>query len=148
RRERQRGDRQPETMTRHRHRDSALGWRRRRELQGVGRFAHLARRDRVLAGARAGHQRTVAQHVDDARHAARVLVYEYSGGVPRVINMLCDRALMAGAGAGEHAIAPRQVREAADALQFAPPPPAEGAVAVAMPRHRLGLAIAALALAA
>jgi general secretion pathway protein A len=40
----------------------------------------------------------------------------YSGGVPRVINLLCDRALMVGAQAGTTAIAPDVIERAAKAL--------------------------------
>ena len=43
-------------------------------------------------------------------------LYEYSGGVPRVINLLCDRALMAGAQAGAMEIAPAHVEGASATL--------------------------------
>jgi len=41
----------------------------------------------------------------------------YSGGVPRVLNVLCDRALLAGYAAGEHEVTPRLVRQAADEVR-------------------------------
>jgi general secretion pathway protein A len=41
-----------------------------------------------------------------------------SGGVPRVINLLCDRALIAGAERGVHEITPEMIDGAADALSF------------------------------
>jgi general secretion pathway protein A len=46
--------------------------------------------------------------------AAIKRVHAVSGGVPRVINLLCDRALMAGAQAGVHEITPEIVDRAAD----------------------------------
>src|SRR5207302_4362150 len=76
-------------------------------------------RDEVEAYVR--HRMSVAQGTSDVSFQAGALdlVHQYSGGVPRVINMLCNRALMAGARAGEHAISPRLVRQAAEALQLA-----------------------------
>ena len=44
------------------------------------------------------------------------LVHAYTGGVPRVINLLCDRSLMLGALARVNQIAPSMVEEAAGAL--------------------------------
>jgi general secretion pathway protein A len=51
--------------------------------------------------------------------AAIDLVYALSGGVPRVINLLCDRALMSGAEARTDKITDKQVREAAVSLGLA-----------------------------
>jgi general secretion pathway protein A len=53
-------------------------------------------------------------------------LHALSGGVPRVLNQLCDRALMAGAERGVHEITPELVDRAADALSFRrrPAPPA------------------------
>jgi general secretion pathway protein A len=47
------------------------------------------------------------------------LVHTISGGVPRVINLLCDRALMAGADAQSDKISDAQIREAATNLGLA-----------------------------
>lgn len=44
------------------------------------------------------------------------LVHRHSGGVPRIINLLCDRALMAGAAAREQEITPALVQQAAASL--------------------------------
>lgn len=44
------------------------------------------------------------------------LVHRLSGGVPRIINLLCDRALMAGATARMHEITPGLIEEAAHNL--------------------------------
>jgi general secretion pathway protein A len=68
------------------------------------------------------------------------LVHRFTAGVPRVINLLCDRALMAGAAARVHQITPGLVEEAAQTLGLRIP------VAVAAaPRRQLPLrAVAAL----
>jgi general secretion pathway protein A len=47
-------------------------------------------------------------------------LYRYSGGVPRVINLLCDRSLMAGAQAGTTEITPAIVDRAARVLEIRP----------------------------
>jgi len=52
--------------------------------------------------------------------AALALVHRYSEGLPRSINMLCDRALLAGYNAQATRIDERLVRTAADALDFPP----------------------------
>ncbi|HEY6361192.1 MAG TPA: AAA family ATPase [Vicinamibacterales bacterium] len=49
------------------------------------------------------------------------LVHAYSGGVPRVINLLCDRALMVGAQSQAMAITPEFIEEAARRLDLALP---------------------------
>ena len=50
-------------------------------------------------------------------------VHRVSGGVPRVVNLLCDRALLAGATARTHRIDEAQVRDAARDLALVPPAP-------------------------
>jgi general secretion pathway protein A len=52
--------------------------------------------------------------------AALKLVYHYSGGTPRLINMLCDRALLAGYTAEAIRIDEDMVTTAADALELQP----------------------------
>lgn len=49
-------------------------------------------------------------------------LHALSGGVPRVINLLCDRALMAGAEKGVHEIGAEMIDRAADAISFRRPP--------------------------
>ena len=44
------------------------------------------------------------------------LVHRFTGGVPRIINLLCDRALMAGAAARVNRITPGLIEEAAGTL--------------------------------
>jgi len=40
-------------------------------------------------------------------------IHRHTGGVPRLLNVLCDRALLAGYAAGEHRVGPKLVRTAA-----------------------------------
>ena len=49
------------------------------------------------------------------------LVYRLTAGVPRVINLLCDRALMAGADARVHRITVRHIEDAVRNLALKPP---------------------------
>ncbi len=49
--------------------------------------------------------------------AAMARIFHYSGGVPRVFNLVCDRALMAGFGARAREITPAIVRTAARNLE-------------------------------
>ena len=53
--------------------------------------------------------------------AAIKRLHSVSGGVPRVINLLCDRALMAGADRGVHEITPAMIDQASDAISFRRP---------------------------
>jgi general secretion pathway protein A len=48
-------------------------------------------------------------------------LHSVSGGVPRVINLLCDRALTAGADRGVHEITPAMIDQASDAISFRRP---------------------------
>lgn len=57
--------------------------------------------------------------------AAIDLVHATSGGVPRVINLLCDRALTFGAEASASTITPEQVEQAAILLGLKLPAPTE-----------------------
>jgi len=52
--------------------------------------------------------------------AALAVVYRYSGGIPRLINMLCDRALLAGATAHVARIDEDLVVTASEALDLKP----------------------------
>jgi general secretion pathway protein A len=54
------------------------------------------------------------------------LVHAYSGGVPRVINLLCDRALMVGAEEATQTITPGIVHTAAGKLDLPVPRPRTG----------------------
>jgi general secretion pathway protein A len=48
-------------------------------------------------------------------------VYKYSGGIPRVINLLCDRALLAAYSERATRVTPEMVRKGAGSLDLAPP---------------------------
>lgn len=78
--------------------------------------------------------------------AAIKRLHALSGGVPRVINLLCDRALMAGADRGVHEITPAMIDQASDALSFRRPP-AENerprGIRLSAPRWAIALAIIA-----
>lgn len=76
------------------------------------------------------------------------LVHQMSSGVPRLINLLCDRALMAGHEAQTDTITPDLVAKAASVLglpakRVAPPSPQ----LLGQPRRKTALAVAGLVLA-
>ena len=79
------------------------------------------------------HRLTVARGTKPVRFTpdAVDLVHAISGGVPRIINLLCDRALMAGAEAQTLTITYQFVRQAAEALDLAAPIPEEVAAPAA-----------------
>src|SRR5688572_10895292 len=64
------------------------------------------------------HRLSVAGNDGDVRFDVGAIdaVTSLTGGVPRLINLLCDRALMAGAQAGAHSIDAAMVGEAGEAL--------------------------------
>jgi general secretion pathway protein A len=55
---------------------------------------------------------------------ACALVHRYSGGVPRIVNLICHRALMAGFAAKTMTIDAALVASAAEGLELTPPAPA------------------------
>jgi general secretion pathway protein A len=66
------------------------------------------------------HRLWVAKPADAVTFDAEAVdtVNEFSGGVPRVINLLCDRALMLGANARVNVITPPLIEEAADSIAW------------------------------
>jgi general secretion pathway protein A len=56
--------------------------------------------------------------------AALRLVHEHSGGIPRLINLLCDRALLGAYSAQTNRVEPALVETAAEALDLKVPAPA------------------------
>jgi general secretion pathway protein A len=75
------------------------------------------------------HRLSVAKGAESVAFAPMAidLVHAYSGGVPRVINLLCDRALMVGAELRADIVSPPLIDEAAVRLELknaSPPPPA------------------------
>jgi general secretion pathway protein A len=96
------------------------------------------------------HRLWVAQGRQPAHFqpAAVDLVHELTGGVPRMINLLCDRALTAGAAAQAQVITPELIREAADRLSLAAPiepAPAPAQTWAGPIARRVGVAALALA---
>jgi general secretion pathway protein A len=72
-------------------------------------------------------------------------LHALSGGVPRVINLLCDRALMAGADRGVHEITPAMIDQASDALSFRRPAAEAdraGGIRRSTPKWTIALAVA------
>ena len=65
------------------------------------------------------HRLTIAggPHVSFTTRAVEV-IYGLSGGVPRLVNLLCERALQEGASAGSRKIEPEMVESAASALEL------------------------------
>jgi general secretion pathway protein A len=76
-----------------------------------------------------GHRLSIAHGSSSISFDSDALdvVYTASRGVPRVINLLCDRSLMIGAGFGLRAITADVVTEAATALGLRSPRPRAGA---------------------
>lgn len=76
-------------------------------------------------------------------------VYRFTGGIPRLINLLCDRALLAGCSARTNRIGPELVDQAAATLDLQPPRQTIGGWirrrATAMTAGAVALAIAAAA---
>ena len=50
--------------------------------------------------------------------AATEAIYQYSGGIPRLVNILCDNALLTGYAVGKHEVDVTIVREVADDLNL------------------------------
>lgn len=71
-------------------------------------------------------------------------IHTLSSGVPRVINLLCDRALMAGAARGVHEISPELIDRAYDQMSFRRRPEAVSARRW-RPTRRVTIAAAATA---
>jgi general secretion pathway protein A len=73
-------------------------------------------------GAYISHRLAIAKAARDVvfAPAAIGLVHRYSGGIPRLINLLCDRALLAGATAQVARINEALIATAADALDLRP----------------------------
>ena len=76
--------------------------------------------------------------------AALDLVHRLTGGVPRVINLLCDRALMAGATARMHQITPGFIEDAAQTLGLRLPAAVADRPRLRLPRAAVAAAAAVL----
>ncbi len=90
--------------------------------QRISLRAMLTPLTRIEMEAYIGHRLGVAKGWSSVTFDAGGLdvIHAYSGGVPRVINLLCDRALMLGAEAESGVINADLVRKAATALALAP----------------------------
>jgi general secretion pathway protein A len=101
--------------------------------------------DQEAAGAYVAHRLTVAGGSQSVAFTARALeeVHRFSGGIPRIINLICDRALLAGFSAHARRITPEMVSDAAQSLEVRPP---RGARFAWTARGRPLLASAAVAL--
>jgi general secretion pathway protein A len=80
--------------------------------------------------------------------AALDLVHRLTGGIPRIINLVCDRALMAGADARVHRITPGLIEEAAQNLGLRMPEEAIDQPSQRIPRPAIAALLALIAVAA
>jgi general secretion pathway protein A len=80
--------------------------------------------DRESVGAYVAHRLTIAGGSSSVSFAPRALdrVHKLSGGIPRLINLLCDRSLLAGFSERSNRITPEMVDQAAASLDVQPPP--------------------------
>ncbi len=82
--------------------------------QRIGYRCQLSPLDRDTTGVYIAHRLAVAGgRADDLFSAGAVnAVYRASGGAPRLINMLCNKSLMAAFGRGDHQVTARHARRA------------------------------------
>lgn len=96
---------------------------RMRQLdQRIGLRASLRPLRRDAIDAYVAHRLAVARGSSSVTFAPKALdrIHAISGGVPRVVNLLCDRALMLGAEAGLSVITEDLVRDAAARVAIGP----------------------------
>ncbi len=79
--------------------------------------------DRETVAAYVAHRLTIAGGSAAVTFAPKALgeVHRLSGGIPRLINLICDRALLAGFSVHASRITPEMVRHAADSLDLRAP---------------------------
>ena len=96
--------------------------------------------DRETVGAYVAHRLTIAGGSAAVTFEPKALdrLYRLSGGIPRLINLICDRALLAAFSVRENRITRDMVAHAADSLGVRPSP------SVRIGRHRASLASAAV----
>ena len=80
--------------------------------------------DRETVGAYVAHRLTIAGGSAAVTFAPKALdrLHRLSGGIPRLINLICDRALLAAFSVRENRITPDMVAHAADSLDVRPSP--------------------------
>src|SRR5438874_3775301 len=95
--------------------------------------------DRETVAAYVAHRLTIAGGSAAVTFAPKALdlVHSLSGGIPRLINLICDRALLSAFSVRENRITPDMVAYAAETLNVRPPAPAR------VVRHGASLAGAA-----
>src|SRR5262245_30012815 len=78
--------------------------------------------DRESAGAYVSHRLAVAGGSASVTFTAKALdrVHRLSGGIPRLINLICDRALLSGFSLRTNRITPEMVEHAAESLDVQP----------------------------
>lgn len=99
--------------------------------QRIGIRYHLEPLSLDETGEYIRHRLRVAGAVDERIFDASAIeaVFDYSQGIPRTINILCDNALLAGYADGKPWIGKRTVRETAEALETREPARARGGAA-------------------
>jgi type II secretory pathway predicted ATPase ExeA len=82
----------------------------------------LAPLDADTVAAYVAHRLTIAGGSTSVAFTAKALVHVHrlSGGIPRLINLICDRALLAGYSAQANRITPEMVLQAAESLDIRP----------------------------
>src|SRR5580765_6239053 len=80
--------------------------------------------DRETVGAYIAHRLTIAGGSAAVTFAPKALdlLHRLSGGIPRLINLICDRALLGAFSVRENRITPDMVAHAAESLDVRPPP--------------------------
>ena len=80
--------------------------------------------DRETVGAYVAHRLTIAGGSAAVTFAPKALdlLHRLSGGIPRLINLICDRALLAAFSVRENRITPDMVAHAAESLDVRPSP--------------------------
>jgi general secretion pathway protein A len=111
--------------------DVLAGSHMRQLDQRVSQRATLKPLTRDGVDAYVAHRLEVASGGGSPTFSAEAIdrVYAYSGGVPRVINLLCDRSLMLGADLRATVVTPAMIDQAADRLELKKPD---------LPRSRFG----------
>ena len=107
--------------------------RLRQVRQRVRLNYHLDALNESDTGAYIDHRLSVAGcRRDDVFPAASVMmVFHYTGGIPRLINILCDMAMTAAAQQGSYQVTPRLVAQAIEELQWVDPAAPVGVAQVA-----------------
>src|SRR5262249_53244936 len=95
-------------------------WRQHDKPESIR--ARLTQLTEEETGAYISHRLAIAKASRDVVFSpgAQALVYRYSGGIPRLINMLCDRALLGGANAKVTRLDDELITTAAEALDLRP----------------------------